>query len=312
MSVNAVSLEEVTKSFGAVRAVDGLSLDIPQGQTLALLGPNGAGKSTTIGMLLGLTVPDAGRVRVFGGAPGAAVRAGRMGAMPQEGGLIARVTVRELVAFVAGAYAAPLPVADVLATARLTDLAGRRVDKLSGGQAQRVRFALALAGDPDLIVLDEPTAALDVEARREFWDGMRRYAARGKTILFSTHYLEEADEHADRIVVIDRGRVVADGTSREIKRVAALTTVSLSVDGETSWLGRLPGVSMVEIRGRRAHLRTTDSDATVMALAEARAVRDLEVSPADLEDAFVALTGRGAASPSPTTSARGAEEESAA
>ncbi|MFC4534732.1 ABC transporter ATP-binding protein [Sphaerisporangium dianthi] len=292
MSVNAVSLAEVTKSFGTVRAVDGLTLDIPKGQTLALLGPNGAGKSTTIGMLLGLTVPDAGQVRVFGGTPRAAVRAGRMSAMPQEGGLIPRVTVREVIGFVAGAYAAPLAVDDVLATARLTDLAGRRVDRLSGGQAQRVRFALALAGDPDLIVLDEPTAALDVEARREFWDGMRRYAARGKTILFSTHYLEEADEHADRIVVIDRGRVVADGTSREIKRVAALTTVSLTVDGDTSWLGGLPGVTMVEIRGRRAHLRSADSDATVMALAEARALRDLEVSPADLEDAFVALTGR--------------------
>jgi ABC-2 type transport system ATP-binding protein len=242
-------------------------------------------------VLLGLAVPDSGHVEVFGGDPERAVRAGRMSAMPQEGGLIPRVTVRELVGFVAGTYKAPLPLEEVLSTARLTDVAGSRVDKLSGGQGQRVRFALALAGDPDLIVLDEPTAALDVEARREFWESMRRFAARGKTILFSTHYLEEADEHADRVVVIDKGRVVADGTSREIKRVTALTTVSVTVAGETCWLGGLPGVSAIEVRGDRAHLRSTDSDATVMALAHAGAVRDLEVSPADLEDAFVALTG---------------------
>ncbi|MFB9252561.1 ATP-binding cassette domain-containing protein [Sphaerisporangium melleum] len=295
MTANAVSLAGVTKSFGAVRAVDGLDLDIPQGQTVALLGPNGAGKSTTISVLLGLTAPDTGHVQVFDRPPAAAVRAGRLGAMPQEGGLIPRVTVGELLGFVAGTYATPLPVQEVLAMARLTGLARRRADRLSGGQAQRVRFALALAGDPDLLILDEPTAALDVEARREFWDGMRRFAARGKTILFSTHYLEEADEHADRIVVLDRGRVVADGGSREIKRLAALTTVGLTVTGDTSWLAGLPGVTAVEIRGRRAKLRSTDSDATVMALAQAGAVRDLEVAPADLEDAFIALTGRHAA-----------------
>ncbi|WP_214410347.1 ABC transporter ATP-binding protein [Sphaerisporangium fuscum] len=290
MNANAVSLTQIVKSFGTVRAVDGLTLEIPQGQTVALLGPNGAGKSTTISVLLGLTAPDAGRAEVFGGAPEAAVRAGRMGAMPQEGGLIPRVTVGELIAFVAGTYGTPLPVERVLATARLTGRAGRRADRLSGGQAQRVRFALALAGDPDLIILDEPTAALDVEARREFWQSMRRFAARGRTVLFSTHYLEEADEHADRIVVIDRGRVIADGTSREIKKAVALTRVSLTVTGPTSWLAGLPGVAQIEIRGDRAHLRSTDADATVVALAEAGAVHDLEVSPADLEDAFLALT----------------------
>ncbi|MFC4587743.1 ABC transporter ATP-binding protein [Sphaerisporangium corydalis] len=302
MSVNAVTLTELTKSFGTVRAVDGLTLDIPQGQTLALLGPNGAGKSTAIGMLLGLSAPDSGTAEVFGGGPQAAVRAGRVGAMTQEGGLIPRVTVRELVGFVAGCYPAPLPVDQVLATARLTGLAGRRADRLSGGQAQRVRFAMALVGDPGLLVLDEPTAALDVEARREFWEGMHHFAARGTTILFSTHYLDEADDHADRIVMISGGRVVADGTAKEIKRVTALTTVSLTVSGETAWLARLPGVSAVEIRGGRARLRSTDSDATVTALAEARAIRDLEVSPADLEDAFVALTAA-PLPPTPETSA---------
>ncbi|WP_311922849.1 ABC transporter ATP-binding protein [Microbispora sp. H10836] len=289
---HAVSLTSATKHFGPVRAVDGLTLAIPRGQTVALLGPNGAGKSTTIALLLGLLAPDSGRAVLFDLAPEQAVRRGLVGAMPQEGGLVPRVTVRELLTFVAGTYAAPLPLDQVLALARIGDLRDRRVDRLSGGQAQRVRFATAVCGDPGLIVLDEPTAALDVEARREFWDGMRGLASRGKTILFSTHYLEEADEHADRVVVLGHGRVVADGTSAEIKRAAALTTVSVTADGESAWLAALPGVRHMEIRGGRVHLRSADSDATVMALARAGAVRELEVVPADLEDAFVALTAK--------------------
>lgn len=200
-----MSFTGAVKAFGAVRAVDGVDLKIGRGETVALLGRNGAGKSTTISLLLGLNEPDEGTVALFGGPPEAAVRAGRVGAMLQETRPVPRVTVRELVSFVAGRYPAPLPVADALELAGIGDLAGRRVDRLSGGQAQRVRFAVALAGNPDLIVLDEPTAALDVEARRAFWDSMRSYARRGHTVLFSTHYLEEADAHADRILVIDHG-----------------------------------------------------------------------------------------------------------
>ncbi|MEU4833533.1 ABC transporter ATP-binding protein [Streptosporangium sp. NPDC023615] len=287
----AVSLGDLTKHFGAVRAVDGLSLDIPVGQTVALLGRNGAGKSTTIGLLLGLLTPTSGSVRVLGGAPEAAIRAGRLAAMPQEGGLVPRTTVGELVGFVSRTYRAPLPVPEVLATAGLEELAGRRVERLSGGQAQRLRFALALAGDPELILLDEPTAALDVRARREFWESMRAFAARGRTVLFSTHYLEEADEYADRVVVIDKGRVAADGTSREIKRLVSLTTVSVTADpGQAARLERLPGVTSARARDGRVHLRTRDGDATVTALAGMGAVRDIEVAPAALEDAFIALT----------------------
>ncbi|WP_405393686.1 ATP-binding cassette domain-containing protein [Microbispora hainanensis] len=289
-TADAVSLTSATKRFGPVRAVDELTLAIPRGQTVALLGPNGAGKSTTIALLLGLLPPDSGRASLFGLDPEQAVRQGLAGAMPQEGGLVPRVTVRELLTFVSGTYPAPLPLDRVLTLARIDDLRDRRVDRLSGGQAQRVRFAMAVCGDPDLIVLDEPTAALDVEARREFWDGMRGLASQGKTNLFSTHYLDEADEHADRVVVLGHGRVIADGTSAEIKRAAALTTVSVAADGESAWLATLPGVRHMEIRGGRVHLRTGDSDATVMALARADAIRDLEVAPADLEDAFVALT----------------------
>ncbi|MEU2861042.1 ABC transporter ATP-binding protein [Streptomyces mirabilis] len=287
----AVSFTGAVKAFGAVRAVDGVDLEIGRGETVALLGRNGAGKSTTISLLLGLNEPDEGTVALFGGPPEAAVRAGRVGAMLQETRPVPRVTVRELVSFVAGRYPAPLPVADALELAGIGDLAGRRVDRLSGGQAQRVRFAVALAGNPDLIVLDEPTAALDVEARRAFWDSMRSYARRGHTVLFSTHYLEEADAHADRILVIDHGRLVADGTGEQLKRSVGGNLVSFDLAGRgTEGLTLLPGVVSVEVRGDRARLGTDDSDATVLALAELGAIRGLEVVPASLDDAFMALT----------------------
>ncbi|MFE2596388.1 ATP-binding cassette domain-containing protein [Streptomyces sp. NPDC059396] len=304
----AVSFDGVSKAFGAVLAVDGVGLDIPRGETVALLGRNGAGKSTAIALLLGLDEPDAGTVRLFGGPPARAVAAGRVGAMLQDGRPIRRVTVRELVTFVASAFPRPLPVAEALALAGLTDLADRRVDKLSGGQTQRVRFAVALAGGPELVVLDEPTAALDVEARRAFWASMRAYADRGNTVLFSTHYLEEADTYADRIVVLDHGRIVADGTSELIKGTvgghlvsfdlapaAGLRPEDLPVRAEelplrAEELPLLPGVVSAEVRGGRALLRTDDSDATVLALARLGAVRRLEVVPATLEDAFLALT----------------------
>ncbi|MFD8764864.1 ABC transporter ATP-binding protein [Streptomyces mirabilis] len=287
----AVSFTGAVKAFGAVRAVDGVDLEIGRGETVALLGRNGAGKSTTISLLLGLNEPDEGTVALFGGPPEAAVRAGRVGAMLQETRPVPRVTVRELVSFVAGRYPAPLPVADALELAGIGDLAGRRVDRLSGGQVQRVRFAVALAGNSDLIVLDEPTAALDVEARRAFWDSMRSYARRGHTVLFSTHYLEEADAHADRILVIDHGRLVADGTGEQLKRSVGGNLVSFDLAGRgTEGLTLLPGVVSVEVRGDRALLRTDDSDATVLALAGLGAIRGLEVVPASLDDAFMVLT----------------------
>ncbi|MGW4566292.1 ABC transporter ATP-binding protein [Streptomyces sp. NPDC004561] len=287
----AVSFAGVVRTYGAVRAVDGMDLDIAPGETVALLGRNGAGKSTAIGLLLGLHEPDAGTVRLFGAAPGRSVRAGRVGAMLQDARPVPRVTVGELVGFVASRYPAPMPVARALELAGVLELAGRRVDRLSGGQVQRVRFALALSGDPALLVLDEPTAALDVEARHAFWDAMRAYARRGHTVLFSTHYLEEADAHADRIVVVDRGRIVADGTGEELRRAAGGNLVSVDLAGrDPNGLALLPGVRSVEVRGHRARLRTDDSDATVITLAGLGAIRGLEVAPASLDDAFLALT----------------------
>lgn len=286
-----MSFTGAVKTYGAVRAVDGVDMRIAQGETVALLGRNGAGKSTAISLLLGLVQADEGTVELFGAAPERSVLAGRVGAMLQDSRAVPRVTVRELVSFVAGRYPAPMPVAQALELAGITDLAGRRVDRLSGGQTQRVRYAVALAGNPSLLVLDEPTAALDVEARHAFWRSMREYAGLGRTVLFSTHYLEEADAHADRIIVIDRGRVVADGTGEQLRRAAGGNLVSIDLDGRgTEGLTLLPGVRSMEVRGDRALLRTDDSDATVIALAELGAIRGLEVAPASLDDAFLALT----------------------
>ncbi|MGW5057971.1 ABC transporter ATP-binding protein [Streptomyces sp. NPDC004096] len=287
----AVSFTGAVKTYGAVRAVDGVDMRIAQGETVALLGRNGAGKSTTISLLLGLVQADEGTVELFGAAPERSVLAGRVGAMLQDSRAVPRVTVRELVSFVAGRYPAPMPVAQALELSGITDLAGRRVDRLSGGQTQRVRYAVALAGNPTLLVLDEPTAALDVEARHAFWRSMREYAGLGRTVLFSTHYLEEADAHADRIVVVDHGRVVADGTGEQLRRAAGGNLVSIDLAGRgAEGLTLLPGVRSMEVRGDRALLRSDDSDATVIALAELGAIRGLEVAPASLDDAFLALT----------------------
>ncbi|MEV5570437.1 ABC transporter ATP-binding protein [Spirillospora sp. NPDC052269] len=290
--MDAITVTNVAKSYGTVRAVESLDLTIPVGQSLALLGPNGAGKSTTVSMLLGLARPDAGAIEVFGDAPSTAVARGRVGAMLQDGALVEGLTVKEVVGFVRGLYPEPLPLDEILATADLTDLAKRRADKLSGGQRQRVRFALAIAGAPKLLVLDEPTAAMDVESRRTFWASMRAYAAGGRTILFATHYLEEADENADRIVVMASGRIVADGSAAEIKSRAGSRTVRFTLgDQSAAGLDRLTGVTGVEIRGTTAILTSTDADATTAGLYQSGlTVQNLEVRGADLEEAFLDLT----------------------
>jgi ABC-2 type transport system ATP-binding protein len=289
---DALKLTGVTKTFGAVRAVDGIDLSIAPGETVALLGPNGAGKSTTINMLLGLLEPTHGTVEVFGTSPHAAVRAGRIGAMLQDAGFVPNATVREMVDLARAVYPKPLPTDEILRIADLTDIGGRRLDKLSGGQSQRARFAFALAGNPDLLMLDEPTSAMDVASRQGFWAAMRAYAAGGKTIVFATHYLEEADDFADRVIVVANGRVIADGTGAAIKKIVGGRTVSFDLEGGSGAdLDRLPGVNVVELRGDRAVLRSDDSDATVRALINSgRPFADLEIAGAGLEEAFLALT----------------------
>ncbi|MFI7427433.1 ATP-binding cassette domain-containing protein [Micromonospora sp. NPDC049836] len=287
----AVDLAGITKTFGPVTAVDGLSLRIEPGEVVAFLGPNGAGKTTTVDMLLGLARPDAGTVRLFGGTPADAVQLGRVAAVMQTGGLLKDLTVAETVRLTAHFYADARPPAEVLERAGIADIADRLVGKCSGGQQQRLRFALALLPDPDLMVLDEPTTGMDVEGRRDFWQAIRADARSGRTVLFATHYLDEADAYADRIVLLRQGRVVADGTTAEIKNLAAGRVVRASLPGaDQAALAALPGVREVEVRGDLVLVHTDDSDTVARHLLTRTTARDLEITSRNLEDAFLALT----------------------
>jgi len=288
-----VGFEQVSKAYGSVRAVDGLTLALHPGETVALLGPNGAGKSTTLDLLLGLKNADSGAVRVFGTSPREAIVAGRVGAMLQSGGLMDEVTVAELVKLACDLHPKPYKAADVLARAGIAKIADRKVNKLSGGQAQRVRFALATAGDSDLIVLDEPTTGMDVSARQAFWATMREQADQGRTVLFATHYLEEADAIADRVLVLHRGRLLADGTAAEIKAKAGARRVAFDLEGtiDEAPLRSLPFLTSVDISGQTVRIQSTDADATVHALYGLGVYpRNLEVAGLGLEQAFVAIT----------------------
>ncbi len=292
LEARALSKSFSTRGSGSVRAVDGVDLAIRQGEVVAFLGRNGAGKTTTLDMALGLTTPDSGSVRLFGLSPDEAVAAGRISAVLQTGGLLPDFTVGETVAIIAATHQGSTPVDEVMARAGITDIAGRKVSKCSGGEQQRLKFALALLPDPDLIVLDEPTAGMDVESRRAFWAAMRDDAGAGRTVLFATHYLEEADAFADRIVMIADGRVVADGTTAQIRAQASGRTVSAVVDpASVDWIRQnAPGVTAAAMRGGRVELATDDSDATARFLFAHSDARDVEIVAHDLEDAFVALT----------------------
>lgn len=292
-TASVVGFDQVTKTYGNVRAVDGLTLELHPGETVALLGPNGAGKSTTLDLLLGLKHADSGSVRVFGTSPREAIVAGRVGAMLQSGGLMDEVTVAELVKLGCDLHPRPYKVTDVLARAGISQIADRKVNKLSGGQAQRVRFALATAGANDLIVLDEPTTGMDVSARQAFWATMREQADQGRTVLFATHYLEEADAIADRVLVLHRGRLLADGTAAEIKAKAGARRVSFDLEGEIDEvpLRGLPFLTSIDVSGQTVRIQSTDADATVHALYGLGVYpRNLEVAGLGLEQAFVAIT----------------------
>jgi ABC-2 type transport system ATP-binding protein len=292
-----IRLQGLTKSFtsptGPVHAVRGIDVEIRAGETVALLGPNGAGKSTTIDMLLGLLPPDSGAVTVFGRPPSDAIGQGAIGAMLQTGSLIRDLSVRELLDMMASLYPTPLGIDEVIELARIGEIADRRTQRLSGGETQRARFAVALVSNPALLVLDEPTVAMDVESRHTFWDSMRGFAARGKTIVFATHYLEEADANADRAVLMAHGSIVADGPTTEIKAMVGSRTIRATLpDVATGELEGLAGVNAAERRGRAIVLHCADSDAAIRALLAAYPdVRDIEITGAGLEQAFLQLTG---------------------
>jgi ABC-2 type transport system ATP-binding protein len=299
----AIRLDGLIKKFGTLTAVNDVDLTIRPGEVVALLGPNGAGKSTTIDLLLGLARPTDGTAQLFGEDPRRAIVTGRVGAMLQGGALLPTTTVRESIALVHALHKHPLSIDAAMERAGVTDLARQKIASLSGGQMQRARFAVAVVSNLDLLILDEPTAAMDVAARHSFWESMREFTALGKTVVFATHYLDEADTFADRIVIMNAGRIIADGTPSEVKSVVTGRTLSFALDGggpgpSTSsgselveGLERLVGVTNLERRGNRISLQTKDSDATLRTLLTSYpSATDIEIVSRNMDDAFMALT----------------------
>jgi ABC-2 type transport system ATP-binding protein len=285
------SLEGVNKNYGAVRALRGVDFRVRAGEVVALLGPNGAGKTTAVKLLLGLAQPNSGRVRVFGGDPTNPENRTRTGAMLQVGRVPETLRVREHIDLFSSYYQKPMPSSEVLAAAGLEKISDRKFGDLSGGQKQRVLFALAICGDPDLLFLDEPTVGLDVEARRMLWDEIRRMVARGRTVLLTTHYLQEADALADRVAVINQGEIIAEGTPSEIKaktagkRIRCVTSLSINA------LREIAGVTEVKEDRDAVELRAVEAEPIVRELlARDAQLSGLEVTSAGLEEAFLALT----------------------
>ncbi|MCF7551825.1 ABC transporter ATP-binding protein [Pseudonocardia sp. WMMC193] len=275
----------VRKSFGTTTALDGVDLHVAPGELVGLLGPNGAGKSTLISLLVGLRRPDSGKVTLFGGDPRVAANRRALGTTPQETGLPQTLRVGEVLDFVSAHYPDPAP--DVLERFGLTGLERRQTGGLSGGQKRRLAVALAFVGRPRLVVLDEPTTGLDVEARRTLWEGVRSFHAEGGTVLRTSHYLEEIEALAGRVVVVDRGRVLADGPLADVRDKVAVSRVSL----RSAIAPPLDGTVHSTRDGDRWELHTPDADALVRALVHADVpFTDLQVRPASLEEAFVSMT----------------------
>ena len=290
----AVELVEVSKRYGQVDALRSVSLAIQPGEIVAMLGPNGAGKTTSISLMLGLRQPTGGQVRLFGLPPTDHRARSRAGVMLQESGTTGVLTVRELITLFGTYYPSPLPADTAVAMAGLTDKADARVVTLSGGQRQRLYFALAICGDPEILFLDEPTVGMDIEARRAFVTSIKHLAEAGKTIVFTTHYLREAEELARRIVVVDRGLIIADATPRELMSKVAAKRVSFSVARAPAAdaFGGL-AVTGLEASDSRVRFLTNEPEAVLRALFERGVeMRDLEVAGADLEEAFLSLTRR--------------------
>lgn len=316
-TAGVASLNNVSKRFpNGVLALDNLSLALRSGEVVALLGPNGAGKSTAVKLLMGLSSPTSGAVSVFGADPRNHAARLRTGVMLQVGRAPEMLRVREHIRLFRGYYLNPMPYADLIQAAGLEGIESRLFGELSGGQKQRVLFALALAGDPDLLFLDEPTVGMDIKARRSMWAQIQSLAARGKTVLLTTHYLEEADALAHRIMVIDKGRVICAGTPDEVKSMGSMYGDSSSAAGSLNATGALrgrttkivrcvtaipahallnmPGVASVTVKGDVTTIVTSQAESTLRELlALDQALHSIEVQSPDLEDAFLALTADG-------------------
>ncbi|WP_274648708.1 ABC transporter ATP-binding protein [Paenibacillus humicola] len=290
----AIELRHVTKVYKGKKAVDDLSLTVEEGSVVALLGPNGAGKTTTVSMILGLQQPTSGEVKLLGGAPGDRGIRSRIGAMLQEVSVIDNLKVSETIRLFRSFYDNPMPLEQLLRISGLEDEKDKIASSLSGGQQRRLGFALAAAGDPEVLFLDEPTVGMDVTSRQLFWDTVRAMATRGRTIILTTHYLEEADSIADRVVVINNGRLVADGTPSQIKAETTGRIISFTAGATltTEKLHSVPGVRDVEWNGRRVKLYSGDTDRLIAELIGRRVeMKDIEIQSGGLEEAFQSLVG---------------------
>lgn len=284
------SLEGVSKNYGDVRALRNLTFTVGPSQVIALLGPNGAGKTTALKLLLGLIQPNSGKARVFGADPTNPQSRMRTGAMLQVGRVPETLRVREHIDLFSSYYTKPLPSHEVLAMAGLEKLADRKFGDLSGGQRQRTLFALAICGDPDLLFLDEPTVGLDVEARRALWDGIRQLVERGKSVLLTTHYLQEADALADRIAVINQGSIIAEGTPAEVKAQTSGKLIRCVTSLDLTALLRIPGVIEAKQDREAVEIKAREAEPVVrVLLARDPALSGLEIRAAGLEEAFLAL-----------------------
>jgi ABC-2 type transport system ATP-binding protein len=290
-SAVVASLEDVSMNYGNVRALRNVNFTVRAGQVVALLGPNGAGKTTAVKLLLGLIQPNSGKARVFGGNPTNPQNRMRTGAMLQVGKVPETLRVGEHIDLFSSYYTDPLPLQEVLAAAGLEKLRDRKFGDLSGGQRQRTLFALAICGNPDLLFLDEPTVGLDVEARRALWEEIRRLVDCGKTVLLTTHYLEEADALADRIVVINQGEIIAEGTSAEIKSQTSGKRIRCITALKMASLLEIPGVTDVKLDREAVEIHAREVEPVVRALLALDAsLSGLEITSAGLEEAFLALT----------------------
>ena len=289
---NALVVTGVTKRFGTLTAVDNVSLTVPVGEIVALLGPNGAGKTTLLDMVLGFTEPASGSISVMGQAPRGAATSGAVGAVLQTRGLLDDLTASETLRMVASCHRHHLPIADVMERAGVTEFARTKVGKCSGGQVQRLRFALALLTDPQLLILDEPTAGMDASARRDFWHTMHAEAERGRTVVFATHYLQEADDYADRVILMRQGRVVADGTVAEMTATQAriVEALWLRTDVDPAVVAGQLNIPTWSREGKRVRFTSADSDALARHLLTENLACDLEISRPSMESVFFELT----------------------